>query len=76
MSTRAIGFLLLIVGAVLLFFGYQGSQSIVDRTTETFTGRFTDKTTIFLVLGLVSAVAGAITLLVPSSRARLGGGLG
>lgn len=52
------GIVLLVAGAILLYFGYEASQSIGEQLHETFTGRFTDSTTWYFVLGGVAAAAG------------------
>lgn len=52
------GIVLLIAGAILLYFGYEASQSVGEQLHETFTGRFTDSTTWYFVLGGVAAAAG------------------
>lgn len=57
-SNRILALVLLIVGLILLFFAYQSSQSLGDQVSEAVTGRFTDSTTWFLILGAASAVAG------------------
>ncbi|MFO8112148.1 MAG: DUF3185 family protein [Desulfosalsimonadaceae bacterium] len=57
-SNQIIGIVLLAVGIVLLFFGYQSSQAVDDQITEAITGRFTDATMWFLIAGGVSAVVG------------------
>ncbi|MDZ7764824.1 MAG: DUF3185 family protein [Melioribacteraceae bacterium] len=62
-SNKILGFVLLVVGLILLFFAYQSSQSLGDQVSEAVTGRFTDSTTWFLILGAASAVAGAGLLL-------------
>ena len=54
---------LLVVGVILLFFAYQSSQSIGDQVTEAVTGRFTNSTTWFLILGAAASVAGIGLLL-------------
>ncbi len=54
---------LLVVGLILLFFAYQSSQSMGDQLTEAVTGRFTDSTTWYLILGSASTVAGVGMLL-------------
>ncbi|SFX28948.1 DUF3185 family protein [Marinospirillum alkaliphilum] len=54
---------LLVVGLILLFFAYQSSQSVGDQVTEAVTGRFTDSTIWFLILGAAAAVAGVGLLL-------------
>lgn len=52
------GIVLLVAGAILLYLGYEASQGIGEQLHETFTGRFTDSTTWYFVLGGISAVAG------------------
>ncbi|MEX2489711.1 MAG: DUF3185 family protein, partial [Pseudomonadales bacterium] len=52
------GIVLLVVGAILLYFGYQASQSVGEQMAETFTGKFSDSTTWYFVLGAASAVGG------------------
>lgn len=52
------GIVLLVVGAILLYFGYEASQGVGEQLHETFTGRFTDSTTWYFVLGGVAAAAG------------------
>lgn len=69
-SHRILAVVLLVVGSILLFFAYQSSQSLGDQVSEAVTGRFTDATTWYLILGAASVVAGAVMLI---SR-RNGGG--
>ena len=57
-TTKIFGIVLLVVGVVLLFFGYQSSQAIGDQITEAFTGRFTDATMWYLLGGAAAVVAG------------------
>ncbi|WP_394170371.1 DUF3185 family protein [Saccharospirillum alexandrii] len=68
MSKRVIALVLLVVGLILLFFAYQSSQSLGDQVTEAVTGRFTDSTTWFMILGAASAVAGVVMLLTGRTR--------
>ena len=49
---------LLVGGALLLFFGWRSSESLGEQLTETFTGRFTDETMLFIVGGAVCLAAG------------------
>ncbi len=58
-TTRIAGFVLLVVGVVLIFFGYQSSQAVGDQIAETFTGRFTDSTMWYLLGGAAAVTAGA-----------------
>ena len=63
MNNRIWAIVLLVVGLILLFFAYQSSQSLGDQVTEAVTGRFTDSTIWFLILGAASAAAGVGLLL-------------
>lgn len=62
-TNRILALVLLVVGLILLFFAYQSSQSLGDQVTEAVTGRFTDPTIWYLILGAASAVAGVGMLL-------------
>lgn len=57
-TNKVLALVLIVVGLILLFFAYQSSQSLGDQVTEAVTGRFTDSTIWFLILGAASAVAG------------------
>ncbi|WP_339806763.1 DUF3185 family protein [uncultured Marinobacter sp.] len=59
---RIIGIVLLVVGVILLFFGFNASQSVGEQVTETFTGTFTDETMWYLIGGAAAAAAGAFLL--------------
>jgi hypothetical protein len=58
-SNKLIGVVLLAVGAVLLYFGYQSSQSVGGQISETLTGQFTDEAMLYLIGGAAAAAAGA-----------------
>lgn len=57
-KNQIIGLALLVVGVILLYFGYQASQSMGEQVVESFTGRFTDSTTWYFVLGAAAIVVG------------------
>jgi drug/metabolite transporter (DMT)-like permease len=57
-DNKLMGLILLVVGVILLFFGWQASESLGEQLTETFTGRFTDQTMLFIVGGAVCLAAG------------------
>ncbi len=63
-GVRIIGIILAIVGAVLLYFGLNGSHSLIDRADQTLTGHFTQQTMVYIILGIVALVGGALTALV------------
>ncbi|MEX0739654.1 MAG: DUF3185 family protein [Pseudohongiella sp.] len=58
-SKQLLGLILLVVGAIMLYFGWQSTQSVGDQLTEAMTGRFTDETMLFLIGGVIALVAGA-----------------
>jgi hypothetical protein len=57
---RIIGLALLVLGIALLFFGFARADSFTDQLSKTFTGEFTQRTTIFFIGGAVSAVVGLV----------------
>lgn len=57
-DTKLIGIVLLVVGVILLYFGWQSSESLGDQVTEAMTGRFTDNTMFFIIGGAVAIAAG------------------
>jgi uncharacterized membrane protein len=62
-TTRIVALVLIVVGGILLYFGYNASQSALETVTETVTGRFSDETTMYLVGGAVCAAIGVGLLL-------------
>ncbi|GAB6091192.1 DUF3185 family protein [Spirochaeta dissipatitropha] len=58
-TQKILGIVLLVIGTILLYFGYQASQSVGDQLLEAFTGRFSEATIWYLVGGAASLVAGA-----------------
>jgi len=57
------GIVVLAVGAILLGFGYHASNAPLDQLSNTFTGRYTDQTMWYLVLGAAAALGGALMVL-------------
>jgi LPXTG-motif cell wall-anchored protein len=58
-NMKIVGFVLLIVGVVLLFFGWQSSEGLDDQVSEAVTGEYTDSTMWYIILGVIAAAAGA-----------------
>ncbi len=52
------GITLLVIGAVLLYFGFTASQGAGEQVHEAVTGSFTDTTVWYFVLGAGSGAAG------------------
>lgn len=69
MSTqRIVGIALLVIGLGLLFFGLQATDSLTEEVHETFTGRYTDETTWYLIGGAAAAVVGLVLTLLGGKR--------
>lgn len=62
-NNRIIGMVLLAVGIILLVFGFQASESLGEQLHESFTGRFTESTTWYFILGAAGTVAGLALLI-------------
>jgi len=62
------GIVLLVVGVILLVYGFTATDSLVDSASKTFTGRYTDNTMAYLVGGAAAAVAGLLLALVGRKR--------
>jgi len=58
-NKKMIGFALIGLGAVLLYFGYNASQSLGSSLKQAWTGSMSDKATLLYVAGAVSAAVGA-----------------
>jgi hypothetical protein len=56
---RIIGLALLVGGVILIFLGFQSADGLDDQVSEALTGRFTDSTVGYWVVGGICAVAGA-----------------
>jgi hypothetical protein len=70
-NQRIVGIVLLVVGVVLLVMGVNASHSVADRVSNTFTGRFTDTTTWYIVGGIAAGLLGLLMILL-GSRSRRG----
>jgi LPXTG-motif cell wall-anchored protein len=60
---RIVGVVLLVVGVILLSVGINASHSLADQVSNTFTGRFTQATTWYIIGGIASALLGALMVL-------------
>ena len=64
MNPRCIvGAVVLLVGVTLLSVGINASHSLADQVTNTFTGRFTQATTWYIVGSSASALLGVLMML-------------
>ena len=65
---RIVGVVLVVVGVILLSVGINASHSLADQVSNTFTGRFTEATTWYIVGGIASALLGVLMVLVDLRR--------
>ena len=67
-TQRIVGVVLVVVGVILLSVGINASHSLADQVSNTFTGRFTQATTWYVVGGIASALLGVLMVLVDLRR--------
>lgn len=63
MNNKIIGLVLLVVGVVLLYFGYEAYQSVGSEISQALSGTPTDKSLALLIGGGVVTVVGLVFLL-------------
>jgi hypothetical protein len=59
---RILGVMIAVAGAVVLWSGLQAKDSLAEKTTHALTGRYTERTTLYLAGG-GAAVAGGVLLM-------------
>jgi hypothetical protein len=65
MATRKIlGLVLLVVGAVLLYFGAQATDAPLEQAREALTGDYSDRTMLYLICGGAAFIGGLAMLLI------------
>jgi drug/metabolite transporter (DMT)-like permease len=65
-TQRILGIVLLVVGVVVLVLGMNASHSVADQVSNTFTGRFTQATTWYIIGGGAAALFGLLLVLIGS----------
>ena len=60
---RIIGVVLLVIGVTLLIIGMNSSHSVADQVSNTFSGRFTQTTTWYIIGGIGAGVLGLLLTL-------------
>jgi hypothetical protein len=67
-TKQIIGLVLLVLGAVLLYFGWQATDAPLEQAREGLTGEYSDRTMQYLIGGGVAAAAGIGLLLFGGKR--------
>ena len=55
---KIVGLILLVVGAILLYFSYEASQSLASEASQMVTNEPTDNTMWYLIGGVVAVIIG------------------
>ena len=58
--TQILGGVALVIGLVLLGFAYHASNAPMEQVSEAITGRYTNQTMWYLMLGIAAAVGGVL----------------
>jgi hypothetical protein len=59
-----VGIVLLVVGAVLLYFGLQATDAPLEQARESLTGDYSDRTMVYLIGGAAAAIGGLALLFI------------
>jgi len=68
MDRRILGVVLLVIGALLLYFGYQKTEAVTEKAKQTITGDYTDRTMFYLIGGAAAGIAGIALIALGSRR--------
>jgi drug/metabolite transporter (DMT)-like permease len=58
--TQILGAVALVIGVVLMGLAYHASNAPLEQVSNAITGRFTDQTMWYLILGIAAAVGGVL----------------
>jgi uncharacterized protein DUF3185 len=67
-TKRITGLVLLVLGGLLLYFGWQATDAPLEQAREGLTGEYSDRTMEYLIGGAVVAAAGLGLLLFGGKR--------
>jgi drug/metabolite transporter (DMT)-like permease len=62
-ASQILGIVFAVIGAILVGFAYHASNAPLDQLSNTLTGRFTDRTMLYFVVGVGAALGGALIAL-------------
>ena len=58
--TQILGAVALVIGLMLLGFAYQASNAPMEQVSDALTGRYTNQTMWYLIVGIAAAVGGVL----------------
>ena len=70
MGARILGVMLAVAGAVVLWMGLKAKDSLTERATEALTGRYSERTTLYLAGGGAALAGGVLMLMFGGGRRR------
>jgi hypothetical protein len=62
-NTTIVGITLCVLGAILLALAYRASGTPLEQLSDTFTGRYTDRTMLYVIAGVGAFVGGGLLTL-------------
>ena len=57
-TKKIVGIVLIVLGAVLLYFGLNATDAPLEQARETITGDYSDRTILYLIGGADAGIAG------------------
>ncbi|MEX2336051.1 MAG: DUF3185 family protein [Fulvivirga sp.] len=60
---KIIGIILLVVGIILLILGFNATDAPTEELKETFTGKYSDTTVTYFIIGGIAAAVGLVLTL-------------
>jgi drug/metabolite transporter (DMT)-like permease len=66
--SRIIGAAIFAIGIVLLIFAYRASNAPLEQISDTLTGRYSNQTMWYFIVGVAGAVAGGLLFALGSRR--------
>jgi drug/metabolite transporter (DMT)-like permease len=67
-NTTIVGITLCVIGAILLALAYRASGTPLEQLSDTFTGRYTDRTMLYVIAGVGAVVGGGLLFAKGSKR--------
>jgi uncharacterized membrane protein len=61
-QNKMLGIVLLVIGVIALYFGFNATNAPMEEMTEAFTGQYSDQTMLYLIGGAVAGIAGLVML--------------
>lgn len=70
MGARILGVMLAVAGAVVLWMGLKAKDSLTERASEALTGRYSERTTLYLAGGGAALAGGVLMMMFGGGRGR------